>query len=406
MSVFYGWKISALALAGNFLLQGSALYGMNAFMEPLCESRGWSRLELNLSMGLAAFMGQLIMPAAAAVAIKISLRLLMTLGALIGGLATCALGYAENIQIFTFFLILVWISSQFCGGVIGNALISNWFSHYRGVAFGVANSGSSISGMILPMICLVLINHMGLKAAFMAVGLAACLLAPLTMQLVRRSPQSLGMRPDGLSGAPAKSGEPPQTAPLREIARSPAVWFIGVSFGLALMCGAGVLSQLKPRISDIGADSYTAMILASLAAAFSAGAKYFWGWICDRWSPILASRGITLCCLFSMFLSFLPQSAWTLGLFGVCFSSGYGGLAVVLPAVTASYFGSARFLSVYRVIAIFILLRCLGFPIMGFSHELVGSYLGADIVFTLCLALAAFLTFRLNPEKAWSKAAR
>jgi hypothetical protein len=40
MSVFYGWKIGTLCLGGNFLLQGAAIYGMNAFMEPLCEING------------------------------------------------------------------------------------------------------------------------------------------------------------------------------------------------------------------------------------------------------------------------------------------------------------------------------------------------------------------------------
>ena len=33
--MFYGWKISLLSMGGNFMLQGSVLYCMNAFMEPL-----------------------------------------------------------------------------------------------------------------------------------------------------------------------------------------------------------------------------------------------------------------------------------------------------------------------------------------------------------------------------------
>ena len=35
--MFYGWKLSALGTAGNFLLQGSIIYVMNAFLTPLTQ---------------------------------------------------------------------------------------------------------------------------------------------------------------------------------------------------------------------------------------------------------------------------------------------------------------------------------------------------------------------------------
>lgn len=403
MSIFYGWKISALSLVANFLLQGSTIYCMNAFMEPLCEANSWSRMEVNISLGLAAFIGQLAMPFAAAVAERFSLRMLMSLGALAGGLATCAMGYTANIHIFTFCLIMVWVSSQFCGGVVGNALMSNWFSHFRGLAFGVANSGASMSGIILPFLCMLLIDHYSIKTAFLTVGLATCVLAPLSWWLVRRSPQLLHLHPDGRKHEPRKPKNVPVAIPLRKLVRMPAAWYIGIAFGLTLMCGSGILSQLKPRYSDLGLDGYTGILLTSVAAAVCTVVKYIWGWICDRWSPIIASRAVVACCLSSMIFMFLPPSIWVLALFAISFSCGSGGLWVVLPAVTSSYFGNTHFLAAYKFISIFILLRCLGFPIMGFSHHNWGSYVASDIIFTLCLLFALLLTFLLHPEQAAEK---
>ncbi|MDE5831800.1 MAG: MFS transporter [Desulfovibrio sp.] len=405
MSLFYGWKISGLALLGNFLLQGGALYGMNAFMEPLCAQNGWTRMDVNMGLGVAALIAQIAMPISAAIAAKISLRLLMGLGALIGGLATCAMGLTGNIHVFTFYLIVVWVSSQFCGGVVGNALMSNWFSHYRGVAFGVANSGTSLSGVILPMICLVLINHYSLKTAFLAVGLTTCLLAPLSWIIVRRSPAVLHLHADGRKHDPRQPKGIPRRAYFAELVRRPACWFIGCSFGLALMCASGILSQLKPRYVDLGLESYTAMLLASVSAGCGTAAKYFWGWACDRWTPILAARAIMLCCLFSMAVLFLPPSVWSLALFGVLFTCGSGGLWVVLPALTAYYFGAQRFLAVYKFIAVFILLRCLGFPIMGLSHEYFNNYLAADVAFMLALGAAFAMTMLLRESRAAEKRA-
>lgn len=400
MSLFYGWKISGLALLGNFLLQGAALYGMNAFMEPLCSQNGWTRMDVNVGLGLAALIAQIFMPISAAIAARVSLRLLMGAGALAGGLATCAMGFATDIRVFTLFLIIVWVSSQFCGGVVGNALMSSWFSHYRGLAFGVANSGTSLSGMILPLICLILINHFSLKTAFLTVGLTTCLLAPLSFIIVRRTPAMLHLHADGRAHDPRQPKSVPQAATFRELVRRPACWFIGCSFGLALMCASGVLSQMKPRFVDMGMESYSAMLLASVSAGCGTAAKYLWGWVCDRWTPIVASRGVMIFCLGSLILLLFPPRLWNMTLFAVCFTCGSGGLWVVLPAVTAYYFGAPRFLAVYKFVAIFIILRCLGFPIMGISHEYYGGYLAADIVFIFSLAIALALVFCLRESRA------
>ena len=156
--MFYGWKISLLSMSGNFMLQGTVLYCMNAFMEPLCALNGWTRAELNVGMGLATLVGQIAMPLAAGLCARHSLRRLMTIGAFTGGIATILLGGTTSLPLFTLLFTVAWVSTQICGGVVGNALVSNWFHHFRGRAFGLANAGTSLSGVILPLLSMVLIN--------------------------------------------------------------------------------------------------------------------------------------------------------------------------------------------------------------------------------------------------------
>ena len=400
MSVFYGWKLSLLSMYGNFMLQGTALYCMNAFMEPLCIQNGWSRMGINFSLGLAALMGQLAMPVAAAMAARFSLRMLMAAGAVAGAISTCAMGLAGNIYIFTFFFIIVWIATQFCGGVVANALMTNWFQHYRGVAFGLANSGISLSGLVLPVACLAIINHFGLFSAFCGLAVLTAIIAPLSLLLIRRKPQMLGLHPDGRRHEPRSAKSPVPSLAFRQLIRSPAIWYIGLSFGIALMSASGIVSQLKPRFSDLGINEWTAMVLAAFSAGVATLAKFIWGWLCDRLTSITAARSLMLSCCLSMLLLWLPPSTWTLGAFGICFSATVGGLWVVLPALTASYFGSANFLPAYKIITIFVLVRSLGFPIMGISHELAGSYVLADFIFAGALAAAFIMTLCINPAKA------
>lgn len=403
MALFYGWRISVLSMGGNFMLQGAGLYCMNAFMEPLCELHGWTRMGLNFSLGLATLMGQIAMPIAAAIATKVSLRLLMGLGALVGGLATCAMGLTSELWLFTVYNVILWIASQFCGGVVGNALMSNWFSHYRGIAFGIANSGTSLSGMLLPMAVLVIINTFNVPVAYMTLGVVTCALAPLCWWIVRRTPAMLHMHPDGRKHEPHKAIMRKVNTHGMHLFRRPAVWYIGMSFGLALMAAAAVLSQMKPRFSDLGLGAYAAMFLAAFSAFAGTVAKYVWGWLCDRFTPIFAARLLMMTCLLSMGLMFAPSSLWIMIGFALFFAFGAGGLWVVLPAVTAYYFGAPNFLGVYKIISIFIIIRCLGFPVMGLSHELAGSYILADIIFAISYLAAFILTMLLHPERAVEK---
>ena len=404
--MFYGWKISLLALGGNFMLQGSVLYCMNAFMEPLCAAHGWSRAGINISMGIASLMGQFAMPLAAAVSARCSLRRLTALGALAGGLSIALMGMTGDILLFTLLSIVAWVSTQICGGVVGNALVSNWFYHYRGRAFGLANAGTSLSGAILPFVSLVLIRYFDVSTAYLALGLATCALAPLAWFLVRDTPQAMGLHPDGRRHEPRRSSLPPADVSFSHLLRSPQAWLLGLAFGLALMVASAVMSQMKPRFADLGLEAYPAMLLACASAFLAALAKYAWGWVCDRFTPLFAARLVMLCSAASLALGFLPSGIWTMTAFSLSFGGCIGGLWAILPAVVSYYFGGGNFLPSYKFISIFIILRSAGFPIMGLSHDLTGSYAVSDVIFGVSLLASLGLLLLLSESGAAESAAR
>ena len=406
-AMFYGWKISLLSMGGNFMLQGSVLYCMNAFMEPLCEAYGWTRAELNVSMAVAALVGQLAMPVAASLSARFSLRRLMASGALVGGVATIFQGMTGNMALFTLLFTIAWSATQICGGVVGNALVSNWFYYFRGRAFGVANAGTSLSGVVLPLASMVLINHFDVSTAYLVLGLLTCALAPLSWALVRDTPQAMHMHPDGRRHDPPASRK--QRAPdtsFTGLLHSPRAFCLGMTFGLALMVSSSVMSQMKPRFVDLGIAPYPAMLLACSAALCAALGKYVWGWACDRFTPLTAVHGIMLACAACLCLGFLPPYVWTMTVFSLSFGLCVGGLWTVLPAVVSYYYGSGNFLPSYKFVSIFIMLRCLGYPIMGYSYEITGSYGAADVVFVGLLLLSLGLSLYLREGDAVEGAVR
>ena len=142
------------------------------------------------------------------------------------------------------------------------------------------------------------------------------------------------------------------------------------------------------------------MLLACTAALFAALGKYFWGWICDRLTPLTASRLVMSTCLASMGMGFLPHTLLNLAVFSVVFGACIGGLWTVLPAAVSYYFGSENFLPSYKFVSIFIILRCAGYPIMGYAYDLTGGYAAADVVFMGALGTALLLTLFLREDDA------
>lgn len=114
--VFYGWKLATIGSCGNLLLQGSVFYTMNAFIEPLVELHGWSRAGIGLSMTFASAMMTLSMPIGIMLTNKMSIRLLMTLGAFIGGLSYVGLGYVDDIRLFAALFAIVWVCGRSAAG--------------------------------------------------------------------------------------------------------------------------------------------------------------------------------------------------------------------------------------------------------------------------------------------------
>ena len=148
------------------------------------------------------------------------------------------------------------------------------------------------------------------------------------------------------------------------------------------------------------------MLLACASAFLAALAKYAWGWVCDRFTPLFAARLVMLCSAASLALGFLPSGIWTMTAFSLSFGGCIGGLWAILPAVVSYYFGGGNFLPSYKFISIFIILRSAGFPIMGLSHDLTGSYAVSDVIFGVSLLASLGLMLLLSESGAAESAAR
>jgi len=409
--LFYGWYIVIVAFFGHFMATGMVFYIFNAFINPLCESRNWSRTEINAAPGIGFFVG-IIGTLICGILIKqVGVRSLMAVGSIVAGISFATLGLIENIWLFYLGFVFLSLGGAAISGIVANTMVSNWFVLKRGKAMGISSSGISLSGVFLPYAAMLILVRAGIEAAFVVIGLMLLAFAPVAWLVVKDKPEDFGLTPNGLSdGGQSEidaSADPtsdyfvntansdPEWS-LNHLIRVSAFWKIGIGYGLMVMCAGSIMFQLAPRFIEIGFNRDQAMLMLALTALAGACGKYVWGMLCDHFEPkrvvalLMALTGL------GVFFGLLSGSLLALALFIVCFGFSMGGIMSTHPIITADLFGRNSFAAVYKYLFLFMALEALGFIIMGFSFDFTGSYNAALIIYIFTCLIAAGLVFSVK----------
>ena len=413
---FFGWRVVWATVMANFMATGSGFYIFNAFMKPLCDSRNWSRTDLNAAaiigycFGLAAnlWLGYLVE--------KAGPRRLMVAGTVITGIAFALMGTTQSIWVFYTFFILLVLGNSAMSGVVTNTAVSNWFVRKRGQAMGISTAGISLSGVILPYLAMVILTRTGIENAFFIIAGLILAVAPLCQILVKNRPEDFGQQPDGdplpLENSAQRSREPDVSGAVQgddgdailwtlpRLLKSATFWKVGVAFGLMGMCIASVMFQLAPRFNDIGFDSRTAMAMMSFTALMGTLGKYAWGRFCDRFDPRKVVTVLMGAITVGLALAVWSHSLAALVLFILIFGFAMGGYMATFPIIVAELFGRAAFARVFKYAYLFLVLEVPGFLIMGQSFDLTGSYDAALGFYMITSTVAALLVFSIKSPAA------
>jgi len=419
--LFYGWFIVLIAFLANFLSVGSFFYIFNAFMEPLEEIRGWTRDDINtaITIGMAfMLLGQIIF---GTLVMRLGARKLMIFGSTLAGISFIFLFRAQDLFHFYILSACLTLGNGAYGGIVAGTVVNNWFVNKRGRAMGFASAGISLSGAVLPFGAMLLILKSGMVNASLMMGILLILFGPLAWLIVRDWPEDYGMAPDGadlgkdieLSARDTAYDLKKDKASLKrklgfsdsgemhiwrlsKLIKTGAFWKIGFAFPLMLAGVSSVMSQLKPRFSDIGFDDLTAMKMMACTAFVGAIGKYVWGMLCDRYSSKKVVAVLFGANCFGLSLALIHGSMIAVVGFIILYGFAMGGIMSAFPILVADLFGRISFPAVARFISVFFVLELIGFKIAGKSHTLTGSYDAAYIIFILLGMIAFFLVLSIK----------
>src|SRR4051812_20419813 len=234
--IFYGWFVVSAAFAVTFVGFGCT-YTFSAFIEPLQREFGASRGSVSLVFSLAGFLYFGLGIVSGRLADRFGSRCLAVAGMILTGLGLMAASAARSlVEVYTAYGLGVGIGVG-CAYVPAIGAVQRWFVRRRGFASGLAVSGIGVGTLLMPPLAALLIESLGWRGAYFALGALAAVLGGGMALLLENDPRARGLNPDGDPLQPGSSSGRADGASVREAIGSPQ--FISL-YAACLICSFGL----------------------------------------------------------------------------------------------------------------------------------------------------------------------
>jgi len=394
---------------------------LSVFLRPLTEDLGVSRGVFSLLRSGEILIGAFVAPFVGPWVDRFGGRWLMSGGALVAGIGFLLL---SQVAAFWQFFIIRWlfvtIGGVFMCHMVVAVTVSRWFVKKRGRAIAIAGLGQGFSKVGIPFAAAALFAWVGWRYTWGIFGLLTLVLVVVpAIVFMRRSPEELGLNPDGAEET-AKAFDPKAAATARtekaktdpgdfqeviwqrhEVLRTRTFWLICFMFGMANVGIAGLNLHVFAYVRDAGHSNIVAATALSIIASTQLGSTLVWGFVSERMDIRIASMLKFLiqaagvgCAIAGSGVAFLYTGFFLYGI-------GLGGSWVLQELIWAHYFGRVS-LGMVRGLGVLVThaFGAAGAPFFGFLFDATGSYMISFTMFTVALLLSAGLSLLLTiPHK-------
>ena len=409
--LYYGWVMVGIVSAMRMFGGGLHGYGFTVFFLPVSQDLGLNRAQTSLAFSLARAEGAIEAPLIGYLADRFGPRPLMVAAALLAGIGYISLSWVNSYLGFLA-VYLGLISLAYSAGFIQTPMViaNNWFIRRRARAMTVVGAAVTVGGTLITPLLAAAVTTWGWRWGAFWVGcvfLSVCV--PLSLK-VRRSPESIGLRPDGdppannIYIATSSHGHPalPQSAApdvtATDALKTLAFW----SLALSMLARVGTQSTMMVHFIPImvwrGMTQEGGALLLSAFALLNLFFHFFLGWIADRVNkPRLLSLWM-LPPMSAVLILSSGESAVALWLFAILFST----LDAAFPvtwATSGDFFGRKHFATIRgNMTFIYMWGSALGPVIAGYLYDQTQSYTAVLWGVLATLSVSALLTaFLIRP---------
>lgn len=411
--IFYGWYIVAVGFLANVASSFALASTLSIFLKPLTAELGISRGVFSLLRSGEGMIGAGLAPLLGTLVDRYGGRWLMVIGTIIVGIGYFTLSHVENFAQFAGIrLTLVTLGDAMMGYMVINVVISQWFVRRRGRALAFSSMGVGFAKVCMPIIAASLLVVFGWRQTWLIFGITTMALLVLpALFVIRRTPEEMGLYPDGTdeaalaaSSSPAKKSASGLLRPFSEVVwtraeavRTSAFWLLVITFGISSVGVTGLNLHVYSYVTDLGHSAVVAASVMSVIASMQLASPLAWGLLAERIDPRYAA--MLRFVVQGVGLAIAIATSNLLCLYGGFFLYGIGlGGNMVLPDILwANYFGRHS-LGKIRGMGLLIsqVLAAAGPPFFGFLFDITGGYGLSFALFGCVLMTSAGLSLMLR----------
>jgi len=409
MPFFYGWVVVAASALAQFISGPGQTFLISVFIDPVISELGWSRTLVSslytagsLTAGVAViFVGRLLDRYGARI-------MLLAVGVLFGLAALWMSTVDHPVKLYVGFAALRTLG-QGSLGLISTTLIALWFVRLRGRAMAIGAIGAAISMATFPIMAHALISHTGWRNTWVVLALVIWVVLVPIVLLVRRSPESVGLLPDGKPAQQLKEQAVDARASiaqevnfsLSEALHTRSFWLLLFATSALPLITTGLCFHQISLLTIKGIQAGVATAVFSIIGPSQLLGTFIAGFMADRFpNRYLLVAGQVLLGM-AMLWIFLIASSWQAFIYGAILGLSMGFIMNIAAVIWPNYYGRLHLGSIRGVsMASTVAFAALGPLPFGLVYDITGDYsLAILVLLALPVSCAVAALLALPPKK-------
>lgn len=377
------------------------------FLVPVTESLGMERSAFSFLFTVSGVAVAFALPVVPKLLKRYPTKLVISVCILMTSCGFAAYSLARTSWHFYVIAAIVGIGTAGCTNMVGSLLINNWFADRRGLALGIAFTGSGFGTAILSPVLTELLATRGWQFSYVVMGLMiglACL--PLTWLFAYQNPSDRNAEPyrdtkkkspEQAEEEPVKQAKPVTGPMLRELRGKWFFWVYFMAICLWSLTIGGVHMHIAAYLTDIGHSAgFVALVYSTQAVCIIAG-KILLGMIFDAKGSKAGILFMAVSFSMAVICLTLAKEPILALLFAVCYSCGSIFTSVGLPYVTSSFFGQRDYAEILSLVTVaYTIGASVGPFISGLFFDAVGSYRPLWLIYLVIFILSIVIVWTLK----------
>jgi MFS family permease len=439
--VFYGWWIVGISMVDDALKHGTFNRGFTLYVLPIRNELGIGVAAISVADMLGRLQGGIMGPLMGYLTDRLGPRVMLAFGGAASGMGFILLSLTHS-YLYFMLIFIGFLSLGFRSGYNNASItaVNNWFRKRRTLAMSMVSIGNGIGGAVLAPLAGLMVFTLGWRTAALISGIAIlAVVVPLSL-LVRRSPESMGLLPDGdspqiqrprseVSGHSGvqqwrqdsghSSSKHHQTSrsfgdadfTAREAMRTPSYWLLILAVGLRNVAHSGMSFLLAPLmvwfLQGGGREEEESLLMAARFVGLLAFSTIIFnpcvGLLGDSWSKQRLSAVAMVTGALGVVVLLWGHSSgahlWQLALFAILLALSESANPLAW-AIMGDFFGRKSFATLRGWQHLPDQLMSMSTPVwMGWVFDSTNSYFWALIPLVVIYGLSAFSYWTLPKPK-------